>query len=1242
MRTPTYLRYIFAPLAAVAVLGVFSSSSLAQGSGSNSVPTVPLVNIRASVPETSEPLCDPDLCDAPTPAPGVFVVSRAGDLARELTVFLRHRGTASNSVDYRMLPASVLFRGGVSAVELFVEARHDTLPEGDETVLAELMPNPTIPSYNIVAPLPARVVIHDNDLPVVPVVSIWATSPETREPLCPPNTCLAPEPAPGIFVISRSGDLTQGLAVRMRYSGTAIGGADYAPLPEWVQFPASAASVELQVRASFDGLSEGDETVVAELQPDPSLGPIERYRVDPAQSAARVVIHDNEAPPEPVVSIAATSPIAEESSYPYRRLPLRGQFTISRTGPTNNALPVFVHYSGSATPGVDYPFLPWLVSIPPGTNRVEIEIVPNPDDKREPIEIVEATLSECPPLTDPPLGIPCYLLNIDPAHASARVFIRDDGITTASLEITAPKDGAEFGEGSPIHIAATAIDPDGAITHVDFFDGDVKIGESTLYFFREPDPGTPIFHEFEWRGAAAGPHVLTARAVDAAGNAVTSAPVRVSVGGGLPVVSIEATVPETTEPSPTTRIRPGVFTLRRTGDAGSALRVWMHYGGTATSGADYVAPPIVVEFPAGASSVEVMIGPLDDELVEGDETVIGQLTPSPLAVVPEYRIDPVHNQARIIIHDAEPPGDLPVIAFEGSTFEVTEPSIDGATIPSAPIKRSGAAPDLILHFQISGTATEGIDYLEIRREHLYPSGASGIGIGVIPLPDLVREDDETVIIRLVQPEGGNSGYRIDPQHDTAVFTIHDSPPLPVPVVRIAATRPETTEPFLCRSEPCPLGPVAAPGAFTIMRSAPLDQALEIYVAYHGTARAGEDYLELPGVVVIPAGRDSLDLQIIAKGDDLVEGDETVEAVLRPDSLFILTPHYLVDPEHSMARVIIHDNTPPAIPVVSILATRPETHEPLCPPNTCLAPTPAPGVFVISRHGGDLANALTVLLQYGGSALPRLDYTPLPEWVEIPAGQESVELLVTALFDEFAEGDESVVAALQPDPSLRLIERYRIDPAQALSRVIIHDRTPPVIPIVTIVATDPFAREGTNPANVAVFEVRRMGETNSNLTVLLAVGGTAGNGSDYGAIPNQVTIPAGSRSTRILVAPIDDNVREKIETVIIELLNPPVPLPIPAVPPSYFVGRPGRAAAIIVDNDVPRPPCIRLPDGLFNVCVPMDPSHCFRVESTHDLKVWTPLCTVPVNEGMAHYVDSDAATSPQQFYRLVPVACDLEE
>ena len=76
---------------------------------------------------------------------------------------------------------------------------------------------------------------------------------------------------------------------------------------------------------------------------------------------------------------------------------MRGRFAITRTGPLGDSLTFFVSYSGSATPEVDYPALPWLVTIPAGTNRVVIDVEPKHDEVAEPIEFIDAQLSECPP-----------------------------------------------------------------------------------------------------------------------------------------------------------------------------------------------------------------------------------------------------------------------------------------------------------------------------------------------------------------------------------------------------------------------------------------------------------------------------------------------------------------------------------------------------------------------------------------------------------------------------------------------------------------------------------------------------------------------------------------------------------------------------------------------------------------------------------------------------------------------------
>ena len=524
----------------------------------------------------------------------------------------------------------------------------DMLVEGDETVIARLVaPDATVPPAYLVDLLhaSATVIIQDNEPGLVPVVSLSATRAETREPFCDPALCDAPTPAPGVFQLSRrGGNLTRELSVVIQYAGTAINGTDYDPLADFVTFPAGQASVEVLVSATFDQLAEGDEVVAAELQPDPSVGPIERYRVDPTQAAARIVIHDNTPPaPRPIVRIEATSPIAEETSAPLRRLAMRGEFTISRDGSTSNALSVFVHYSGTATPGADYPALPFLITIPAGAASLSLEVVPIEDKLGEGLETVVAQLSHCPPDTDPALGIRCVDgFDIDPAHDRATVLIRDDGVTEASLTLTAPQEGDTFAEGATIPVQATAVDLEGAITKVEFYDGDIKIGESELFFFVEPPPGTPIFHEFVWTGAAVGAHTLTARATDAAGQPVQSLAVSILVTekpSDVPIVTVTPRDGFAVEPIDGSELDVAAFRLHRTSPTNADLTVAYSLQGSAGNGVDYERLSGLAIVPRGRRSVLVTVTPIEDGLRERVETVVLQVEGPPTdQVPPPYRV----------------------------------------------------------------------------------------------------------------------------------------------------------------------------------------------------------------------------------------------------------------------------------------------------------------------------------------------------------------------------------------------------------------------------------------------------------------------------------------------------------------------------------------------------------------------------------------------------------------------------
>jgi hypothetical protein len=204
--------------------------------------------------------------------------------------------------------------------------------------------------------------------------------------------------------------------------------------------------------------------------------------------------------------------------------------------------------------------------------------------------------------------------------------------------------------------------------------------------------------------------------------------------------------------------------------------------------------------------------------------------------------------------------------------------------------------------------------------------------------------------------------------------------------------------------------------------------------------------------------------------------------------------------------------------------------------------------------------------------------------------------------------------------------------------------PSNVPIVNIRAPDPYAVEGSpmhdpnttsNPGtNTALFAIVRSGPTNSELTVFYSIGGTASNGVDYLPIADRVTIMAGRRVARFLITPIDDELVEKFESVILTLQSPSsssnTTLP-------YVIGRPKRAAAVIADNDGPRPICHRLSDGVFHLCLPRTNGHCFSVHGSIDLSTWDGICTNVVVDGAIHYVDPDAAELPHRFYRVAPEA-----
>ncbi|WP_225885409.1 endonuclease/exonuclease/phosphatase family protein [Leptolyngbya sp. KIOST-1] len=94
----------------------------------------------------------------------------------------------------------------------------------------------------------------------------------------------------------------------------------------------------------------------------------------------------------------------------------------------------------------------------------------------------------------------------------------------------------------------------------------------------------------------------------------------------------------------------------------------------------------------------------------------------------------------------------------------------------------------------------------------------------------------------------------------------------------------------------------------------------------------------------------------------------------------------------------------------------------------------------------------------------------------------------------------------------------------------------VRPVVTIAATDAIAAEGETPVNTGTFTVTRSGDIAEALTVTYTINGTATNGVDYEALSGTVEIPAGQTSATITVTPLDDDLIEGDETVVLTLVD----------------------------------------------------------------------------------------------------------
>jgi hypothetical protein len=401
----------------------------------------------------------------------------------------------------------------------------------------------------------------------------------------------------------------------------------------------------------------------------------------------------------------------------------------------------------------------------------------------------------------------------------------------------------------------------------------------------------------------------------------------------------------------------GIFRFTRTGgDPTQPMTVSFYLTGTATAPTDYTADGSVA-FAAGETSADVHVVPVQDAVVEGDESVTLTVTGWAYTYPPDL-------SATLTI------ADDPTVVSVTAVADAAEPATAGAFR----LTRAGGdlSHSLTIGFSFGATAFPSGDF-SAPLSATFGANCTIADVVVSPAWDAVVEGDETVILTIA---GGGSEYA---GGGTATILILDDPP--TVTVEVLANAHES----------------GAAGLFRLTRSGgDLSQPLDVQYTLGGTAMSGTDYEALYGSIQFGANATTADVTVTPIPDNLVEsGNETVTlTAANGGSAYV--------GGDSATMVLVDD-----APYVSFdwLADAVAGGD--------------QGAFRLIRSGGDLAHPLNVTYTIGGTAAPGTDYAALAGLATFDADADTLDVVVTPTAGYPGRTDGTVSITLTGDATTYL-------------------------------------------------------------------------------------------------------------------------------------------------------------------------------------------------------------------------------
>lgn len=254
-----------------------------------------------------------------------------------------------------------------------------------------------------------------------------------------------------------------------------------------------------------------------------------------------------------------------------------------------------------------------------------------------------------------------------------------------------------------------------------------------------------------------------------------------------------------------------------------------------------------------------------------------------------------------LLRTYSPGGTTRATTRSDGTFTFFRPAGVGVEVPDAVASEAGPDPavfsiyrtgdtanPLTVLYTLTGTASNGTDYVTNVLSATIPAGATNVEVTITPIDDAVAEPVESVVLTLVT----SANYDVRPPLAATVNIVDNERPL----LTIVTVDGNTYEPLSTDT-----------ASFRVSRAGETNSELFVqFVTTNGTAVNGVDFLGLPLALHLPAGVVSQVFTVTPVDDRNYEGDETIAVTLVPGS----DPYDVGAPDTATAQ-LQDDDPPPA-------------------------------------------------------------------------------------------------------------------------------------------------------------------------------------------------------------------------------------------------------------------------------------------------------------------------------------------